>query len=1067
MPPQSPMFDGKVPHWYHFMCFFSKQRPKSVGDIDKYGTLRYEDQKRIQEKIESKMAAGTTADDLRDFSTEYAKSNKSTCKGCSEKIAKGEVRISKLDYDGAFSKMRGPVPQWYHVDCFVKKRDDLDYTLGADSIPGFMSLGVDDQRMLKEKIKKLDRKRKPKAADETDGPPAKQAKVPEDPEEEKALKKQSDLVYKLRDDLQKNLSKKELQELLEFNEIDIPAGESRILDLLGDCMAFGCLERCPECKEGQLKLRTDAYACTGNISGWTKCQYLTQDPQRTAFKVPPEFKEAYPFLKKYKYVARKRVFPKNPAKPSEPSTSANGKAGKDLPLDGIEVALGKTSASADELKQKLILLGAKPVSKVSEKTLCLISTEEDVKKKSKRVKDAELHNVHVVSEDFIDHLAKSSGAAEAVVGQFKIAPWGGDAGSKIEKYKTKSQMDRMFAKSGPSTMKLTVKGLAVVEPESGLADVAHVYTRDKEIFSSVLGMVDVSRGTNSYYKLQLLESDQRNRYWVYRAWGRVGTSVGSNKLEQMDTLEEAKHHFKALFEEKTGNPWSQRKDMVKQPNRFYPLELDYGQESGGKMEKMKPNKNSKLHHAVQELICMIFDMDNFKKTMVEFEIDLTKMPLGKLSKRQIQQAYSVLTELSEVMDRMFAKSGPSTMKLTVKGLAVVEPESGLADVAHVYTRDKEIFSSVLGMVDVSRGTNSYYKLQLLESDQRNRYWVYRAWGRVGTSVGSNKLEQMDTLEEAKHHFKALFEEKTGNPWSQRKDMVKQPNRFYPLELDYGQESGGKMEKMKPNKNSKLHHAVQELICMIFDMDNFKKTMVEFEIDLTKMPLGKLSKRQIQQAYSVLTELSELIKNGGSESKFLDASNRFYTLIPHDFGMRKPTILNNDELIKQKIGMVDSLLEIEVAYSMLKAEATETGTHPVDFHYSQLKAGIEVVWRDSDEFALMSKYVETTHAETHRSYKLQILELFKVAKDGEAKRYKPFKKLPNRKLLWHGSRLSNYAGILSQGLRIAPPEAPVTGYMFGKGIYFADMVSKSANYCCTSPSNPVGLLLLCEVALGNM
>ena len=53
------------------------------------------------------------------------------------------------------------------------------------------------------------------------------------------------------------------------------------------------------------------------------------------------------------------------------------------------------------------------------------------------------------------------------------------------------------------------------------------------------------------------------------------------------------------------------------------------------------------------------------------------------------------------------------------------------------------------------------------------------------------------------------------------------------------------------------------------------------------------------------------------------------------------------------------------------------------------------------------------------------------------------------LLWHGSRLTNYVGILSQGLRIAPPEAPVTGYMFGKGIYFADMVSKSANYCGTS------------------
>jgi len=53
------------------------------------------------------------------------------------------------------------------------------------------------------------------------------------------------------------------------------------------------------------------------------------------------------------------------------------------------------------------------------------------------------------------------------------------------------------------------------------------------------------------------------------------------------------------------------------------------------------------------------------------------------------------------------------------------------------------------------------------------------------------------------------------------------------------------------------------------------------------------------------------------------------------------------------------------------------------------------------------------------------------------------------------------------LRIAPVEAPVTGYMFGKGIYFADMVSKSANYCMASLNNNTGLLLLCDVALGNM
>merc|ERR1712141_121192 len=116
---------------------------------------------------------------------------------------------------------------------------------------------------------------------------------------------------------------------------------------------------------------------------------------------------------------------------------------------------------------------------------------------------------------------------------------------------------------------------------------------------------------------------------------------------------------------------------------------------------------------------------------------------------------------------------------------------------------------------------------------------------------------------------------------------------------------------------------------------------------------------------------------------------------------------------------------------------------------------------------MGKYVKQTHASTHNLYKLEIVQIFKVSRQGESKRFKPFKKLPNRTLLWHGSRTTNFAGILSQGLRIAPPEAPVTGYMFGKGVYFADMVSKSANYCQTTRTNNTGLLLLCDVALGAM
>ena len=65
-----------------------------------------------------------------------------------------------------------------------------------------------------------------------------------------------------------------------------------------------------------------------------------------------------------------------------------------------------------------------------------------------------------------------------------------------------------------------------------------------------------------------------------------------------------------------------------------------------------------------------------------------------------------------------------------------------------------------------------------------------------------------------------------------------------------------------------------------------------------MPLGKLSRKQIQNAYGILTEVLEMIKNkSGSESKFLDASNRFFTLIPHDFGLRQPPILDKEDYIK--------------------------------------------------------------------------------------------------------------------------------------------------------------------------
>ncbi len=110
--------------------------------------------------------------------------------------------------------------------------------------------------------------------------------------------------------------------------------------------------------------------------------------------------------------------------------------------------------------------------------------------------------------------------------------------------------------------------------------------------------------------------------------------------------------------------------------------------------------------------------------------------------------------------------------------------------------------------------------------------------------------------------------------------------------------------------------------------------------------------------------------------------------------------------------------------------------------------------------MIEQYINNTKEESDVS----ILNVYKIERDGEYERYT--KNIDNKLLLWHGSRLANFVGILSQGLRIAPPEAPASGYRFGKGIYLADMFNKSHGYCASYGSDGVFCIMLCEGACGT-
>jgi hypothetical protein len=163
-------------------------------------------------------------------------------------------------------------------------------------------------------------------------------------------------------------------------------------------------------------------------------------------------------------------------------------------------------------------------------------------------------------------------------------------------------------------------------------------------------------------------------------------------------------------------------------------------------------------------------------------------------------------------------------------------------------------------------------------------YIFRFFtGRTGTIYGGNKVDEYTRLKDAIHQFHFLFLDKTGNEWPDRANFQKLPNKHYPLDIDYGQHGDNdKMQKLLESANlniqSKLPNSVQNLVKMIFNVENMKQALLSFEIDLTKMPLGKLSKNQLDKAYKVLSELQTLITSGVTTSKtpIIDASNRFYT-----------------------------------------------------------------------------------------------------------------------------------------------------------------------------------------------
>lgn len=437
------------------------------------------------------------------------------------------------------------------------------------------------------------------------------------------------------------------------------------------------------------------------------------------------------------------------------------------------------------------------------------------------------------------------------------------------------------------------------------------------------------------------------------------------------------------------------------------------------------------------------------------------------------------------------------------------------------------YDAVLNLADVSSGVNSFYGLQLLERDvpatsEADNFALFRKWGRIGSDRGSSKIEPFSSLSEALSRFEAIFKDKTGNDWRKhvRGEFSKQPGKFVPVSLVRAlpEASDSALGTGDEERSHGLDERVASLMAKIFDVKAIEQSLREMEIDLKKMPLGNLSKATVEQGYSILKEIESFLRESppaadpkeadvwkrvdqsaeellrllteskgslasleaarkirkealdrrnGNEvaqrrrrSQLVALTNKFYTVVPHDFGEQAAPLLDNLEELSAKARLLDTLAEVEAVVSILKrGDDASAAVHPIRQKYDELRAELAPIGESDPRREIFEAQLQNQMG----SRRVRLDHVYEVRREGEEER---FLSLPGqRALLWHGSRLTNFGGILSRGLLIAPPSAPVSGYRLGKGVYFANVAEKSIGYAAPQTGRTI-LLLLCEVALGK-
>ena len=327
-----------------------------------------------------------------------------------------------------------------------------------------------------------------------------------------------------------------------------------------------------------------------------------------------------------------------------------------------------------------------------------------------------------------------------------------------------------------------------------------------------------------------------------------------------------------------------------------------------------------------------------------------------------------------------------------------------------------------------------------------------------TIVVDNSMLDTFTFKEfssAKQKFKDLFKEKTNNDWdnikNDRLNFKTDYTKYYILDYSFEEENAIydylkiTIKNLYIQKKSELkgNIKIKNLIYYLL----VKSYQNKFSIDDNELNVEQNTKNVIQRykstgvtkAISILFQIKNLLNSENKNEIYFKKRNylinSYNELIPYSKNIKNLNHFDDPSNIDNELCRLTNYYYIEnVLKIFLGAIYNLNNIHPLDYIINALGCKIEELPKPSNNGQLITEEDYLYNYINNTNYSLaKISAIYKITQSVNDKNYN-LNNYDNRYIFFHGTKVENVIGILSQGLKIAPVQAVNTGKSFGYGIY---------------------------------